>query len=72
MLLALVHTALTSAQDAAPPDRTAVNTAVRPGGMLADSPVTSPSAVLFAVARSVTLPKEKPSEYAVPFRIATR
>jgi lysophospholipase L1-like esterase len=42
LLLVLVPATLTSAQDAAPPDRNAVNTAARPGGMLADSPVTFP------------------------------
>jgi hypothetical protein len=31
-----------SAQDAAPEDRNAVNTAARPGDMMADSPVTFP------------------------------
>ena len=30
------------AQNAAPADRNAVNTAARPGGMMADSPVTFP------------------------------
>lgn len=42
ILVVLVHATLTSAQDAAPPDRNAVNTAARPGDMLADSPVTFP------------------------------
>jgi hypothetical protein len=31
-----------SAQEAAPADRNAVNTAARPGGMMADSPVKFP------------------------------
>ena len=31
-----------SAQNAAPADRNAINTATRPGGMMADSPVTFP------------------------------
>ena len=37
-----LHTTLASAQNAAPADRNAVNTKARPGGMMADSPVTFP------------------------------
>ena len=39
---AVLVSAPVSAQNAAPTDRNAVNTAARPGGMMADSPVTFP------------------------------
>ena len=42
ILVASFHALLATAQDAAPADRNAVNTAARPGGMMADSPVTFP------------------------------